>query len=103
MAATTAKVERLRLKVRELEAAEAAAAKVGEDGEKAAADALADRDAFEKERLAPAHSSGQRRRPWGSAGMSLSSSGKPRTLTTLEARKPGSDGGGSARAAPVAA
>ncbi|MGW7452801.1 hypothetical protein [Streptomyces sp. NPDC054787] len=39
---------------------EAAAANVGEDGEKGAADALADRDAFEKERLAPARSSAQR-------------------------------------------
>lgn len=56
LAAASAKVDRLRLKVRELEDVVTAAVQVAADGEQAAARALADRDAFEEQRLAPARS-----------------------------------------------
>ncbi|MFH8371374.1 hypothetical protein [Streptomyces sp. NPDC018031] len=59
LAAATAKVDRLRLKVRELEDAATAATEVAEAGERATSQAFSDRVAFEKERLAPARSAAQ--------------------------------------------
>ncbi|MFE9868373.1 hypothetical protein ACFYPZ_37825 [Streptomyces sp. NPDC005506] len=59
LAAASAKVDRLRLSVRELEDVVTAAVKVAADGEQAAARALADREAFEELRLAPARSAAQ--------------------------------------------
>ncbi|MFD9339430.1 hypothetical protein ACFWBF_34335 [Streptomyces sp. NPDC060028] len=59
LAAASAKVNRLRLQVRELKDVVAAAVQLAADGEKAAARALADRDAFEERRLAPARSAAQ--------------------------------------------
>ncbi|GFE27535.1 hypothetical protein [Streptomyces nigrescens] len=59
LAAATVKVDRLQLKVRELELAVAAATEMTEAGETAAAQTLTDRDAFEKQPLGPARSAAQ--------------------------------------------
>lgn len=89
LAAATVKVDRLQLKVRELELAVAAATEMTEAGETAAAQTLTDRDAFEKQPLGPpaAPRNRQRRKSSGSAGMSPSSSGRPKTPTTSRPRK----------------
>jgi rubrerythrin len=59
VAAVTAKVERLRLRVGELEEVAALAGEVAAAGEQAAAQALTDRDAFDREHLAPARRAAQ--------------------------------------------
>ncbi|MER6450827.1 hypothetical protein [Streptomyces venezuelae] len=59
LAAADAKVDRLRLKVRELEHVVAAAVQVAADAEEAASRALAERDAFEEQRLGLARSAAQ--------------------------------------------
>ncbi|MFD4577927.1 hypothetical protein ACFWNK_36385 [Streptomyces sp. NPDC058417] len=59
LAAASAKVERLRLKVREWEDVVSAAVRVAGEAEQAAARALADRDAFEEQRAVPARSAAQ--------------------------------------------
>ncbi|MEN8656370.1 hypothetical protein ABCR94_38805, partial [Streptomyces sp. 21So2-11] len=59
LAAASAKVDRLRLKVRELEDVVTAAVRVAVEAEQAAARALADRDAFEGQIVAGARSAAQ--------------------------------------------